>query len=85
MTQATPLQPDLILLDLRMPKLDGLTAADKILAERRVPIILLSGMTDNGLRTRAEKIGVAGFAVKPVDRPQLVCPQNCATPGRTTW
>ncbi len=54
-----------------MPKLDGLTAAEKILAERRVPIILLSGMADDALRSRAERIGVARFAVKPVDRQEL--------------
>lgn len=42
-SQAAVLRPDLIFLDLRMPKLDGLTAAETILANRRVPILLLTG------------------------------------------
>jgi len=69
--QAAALGPDLIFLDLRMPKLDGLTAAERILATRRVPIILLSGMSDGELRARAVRIGVVAQAVKPLDQPAL--------------
>ncbi len=70
-TEAGALRPDLVFLDLRMPKLDGLTAAERILAARPVPIILLTGMVDAALRRRAAQIGVVGFLAKPVDRREL--------------
>lgn len=65
--KAEALCPDLILLDLRMPKLDGITAAEKILAARAVPIILLTGQSDPALLALATRAGVMGHLVKPVD------------------
>jgi response regulator NasT len=70
-TQAAALGPDLIFLDLRMPKLDGITAAEQILASRPVPIVLVTGLADPPLLARAKSAGIAAHVVKPVDRPQL--------------
>jgi response regulator NasT len=69
--QAGQLRPDLVFLDLRMPKLDGLAAAEKILAERPVPLIVLTGQGDPGLTARLGRAGVMACLVKPVDRKEL--------------
>ncbi len=68
---ASSLHPDLVLLDLRMPGLDGITAAEKILADKWLPIIMVSGLDDATLADRLAKIGVVGQLVKPVDRRDL--------------
>ncbi len=70
-TLAAAMAPDLIFLDLRMPKLDGITAAQKILATRSVPIILLTGIADDALISQAMEAGIAAHLVKPVDSPEL--------------
>jgi response regulator NasT len=69
--QAGQLRPDLVFLDLRMPKLDGLAAAEKILADRPVPLIVLTGQGDPALTARLGRAGVMGCLVKPVDRKEL--------------
>jgi DNA-binding response OmpR family regulator len=70
-TKAEALCPDLVFLDMRMPKLDGIGAAARILAHRRVPIILLTGQTDPALTATALRVGILGCLVKPVDRREL--------------
>ncbi len=69
--KAEVLRPDLILLDMRMPKVDGIDAAGRILAHRRVPIIMITGLADRALTDRAVQAGVVAVLLKPVDRADL--------------
>ncbi len=69
--QAATLSPELIFLDFRLPRLDGMAAAQRILAGRRVPIVLLTGLLDAELEAQAMEVGIAGYLVKPVDQPEL--------------
>jgi response regulator NasT len=69
--KAESLTLDLVLLDIQMPHLDGLEAARKIMAQRPVPIVLITAHTDPVLIRRASEAGVMGYLVKPVDREDL--------------
>ena len=63
--------PDVILLDLNLPHLDGIEATRRILAERAVPIVALTGRS----RERAEEAleaGASSYVLKPFDGPALV-------------
>jgi response regulator NasT len=65
-------RPDLILLDIKMPKLDGITAAECIMATRPVPIIMVTAHIDDGLVRRAIAAGVMDYLIKPVSRQDLL-------------
>lgn len=68
-------QPDLILMDLRMPDVDGLEATSRIKAEpttSRIPVVLLTAEALTGTRERALEAGCDDYAVKPVDLKQLL-------------
>lgn len=60
------LKPDVVLLDIGMPVLDGLEAARRILAERLVPIVVLTGMSDDDTLEQARALGVQAFLLKPL-------------------
>ncbi len=71
--------PDLILLDMRMPRMDGfkfLSALRRKPAAKAVPVIIVSGLGDELLRAidarSAEELGVAGIFAKPFDVPTLL-------------
>jgi two-component system, response regulator PdtaR len=66
------LEPDLILLDIKMPRLDGLEATRQIMAHRPVPIVLVTAHSDPDLIQQAMVTGVMGYLLKPVDRKDLV-------------
>jgi AmiR/NasT family two-component response regulator len=65
------LTPDLILLDIKMPRLDGIEATREIMAHRPVPIILVTAHSDPDLIQRATAVGVIGYLVKPVALKEL--------------
>ena len=69
--KAESLTPDLILLDIKMPRLDGLEATREIMAHRPVPIILVTAHSDPDLIQRAMEAGVMGYLVKPVALKEL--------------
>jgi response regulator NasT len=69
--KAESLAPDFILLDIKMPHLDGLEATRQIMAQRPVPIVLVTAYSDPDLIERAMTTGVMGYLVKPVDRKDL--------------
>src|SRR5512147_900985 len=65
--KAEALAPELVFLDIQMPRLDGLEAAEGIMAIRPVPIILLTAHAELELIQRAMQSGVIGYLVKPVE------------------
>jgi response regulator NasT len=69
---AFALKPDLIVMDIKMPDLDGLSAAEKI-AELKIPVVLLTAFSQQELVTRAAEVGAMAFLVKPFS-PQDMLP-----------
>ncbi|MDX6408359.1 MAG: two-component system, response regulator PdtaR [Gaiellaceae bacterium] len=65
-------RPDLVLMDVRMPLLDGVEAARRILEERPVPIVLLTAHGDRELVARAIGVGIFGYLVKPFREQDLL-------------
>jgi AmiR/NasT family two-component response regulator len=65
-------QPDLALLDVKMPRLDGIEAARRILAERPIPIVMLTAYGQDELVARAVEAGVFGYLVKPFRETDLL-------------
>jgi response regulator NasT len=69
---ARTLEPDLVVMDVKMPKLDGVEAARRINAERPVPIVLLTAYSDRRLIARAVDVGISGYLVKPFREQELL-------------
>ena len=69
-------KPDLALLDILMPDMDGIEAAQRIAAQRPVPILLISAHSEDSLAQRASQAGIFAYLVKPVSvddlRPALL-------------
>lgn len=65
------LQPTLVIMDIKMPKLDGIEAATAITANGPIPIILITGMSSDEMATKAIEAGVFAYLVKPVTKKQL--------------
>ena len=65
-------EPDIVLLDVKMPVLDGIEAARRIMQERSVPILLLTAYTEAKLVRRAADAGVFAYLVKPFNTNELV-------------
>lgn len=66
------LNPDLVLMDIKMPEMDGITAARTILEERIAPIVLLTAFSDRELVEDAREAGVLGYISKPFREADLV-------------
>lgn len=65
--------PDVVLMDVRMPVFDGLTASETILSEDLARcVVLLTAFTDRDAIARASKAGVTGYLVKPIDQRALL-------------
>ena len=65
-------QPDVALLDVKMPRLDGIEAARRILDERPIPIVMLTAYGQDELVSRAIEAGVFGYLVKPFREADLL-------------
>jgi response regulator NasT len=65
-------EPDLAILDIKMPGLDGVSAAQRILQHRPIPIILLTAYSEVELVERALEAGVFAYLVKPVTEEDLL-------------
>jgi len=63
--------PDMALLDIRMPIMDGLTAARTIWGELRIPVVILSAYSDPENVELSTNIGVFAYLLKPADRDAL--------------
>lgn len=57
-------QPDLVVMDIKMPKLDGISAAEKI-AELKIPVVLLTAFSQTDLVFRAAEAGAMAYVTKP--------------------
>jgi two-component system, response regulator PdtaR len=70
--QAERLRPDLVIMDVKMPKMDGIDAAS-IIAERRIaPVVILTAFSQRELVERARDAGAMAYLVKPFGRKDLV-------------
>ena len=65
-------QPDVALLDVKMPRLDGIEAARRILEERPLPIVIVTAYGEQELVSRAVEAGVFGYLVKPFRETDLL-------------
>src|SRR6266571_4436015 len=65
-------QPDLAIMDVKMPHLDGIEAARRILDERPIPIVMLTAYEQDELVSRAVEAGVFGYLVKPFREQDLL-------------
>jgi response regulator NasT len=68
---ANRLKPDLILMDIRMPEMEGTEAAARIRDQMSVPIIMLTAYTDKDTIRKAEAAGAISYLVKPVNENEL--------------
>jgi response regulator NasT len=66
------LAPDLVIMDVRMPRLDGIEVARRLLSERPVPIVIVTAFAEQELVTRAAEAGVFGYLVKPFREDDLI-------------
>lgn len=64
-------QPDLVLLDVRMPDLSGLEAARRLRNETRIPFLFLSAFKDEEAIDCARREGALGYLIKPLDTAQI--------------
>ena len=64
--------PDLAIMDVKMPRVDGIEAARRILEERPIPIVMLTAYGQEELVTRAVEAGVFGYLVKPFREQDLL-------------
>lgn len=69
---ATRLRPDLLIMDIKMPDLDGISAAEELTRERIAPVVLLTAYSDQVLVKRAQDAGVVGYVVKPFREAELM-------------
>lgn len=65
-------RPDAAVLDLRMPKVDGIEAARRIYAERPIPIVMLTAFADRAHVDKAIEAGVFAYLVKPFRESDVV-------------
>ena len=65
-------EPDLAILDVKMPRLDGIEAARRIISERPIPIVMLTAYSQEELVSRAVEAGVFGYLVKPFRETDLL-------------
>ncbi len=69
---ARELQPDLVVMDVKMPKMDGITAAEQIAEERIAPVVMLTAFSQRDLVERAREAGAMAYVVKPFDASDVV-------------
>jgi len=69
---ATELRPDLVILDVKMPVLDGISAAERIVAESVAPVVMLTAFSQRELVERAVDAGAMAYLVKPFAKSDLL-------------
>src|ERR1044072_5778571 len=66
------LQPDLVILDIKMPRLDGLAVAERVASQRIAPVVILTAFSQRDLVDRARDAGAMAYLVKPFSKTDLV-------------
>lgn len=66
------LRPDVVFLDVKMPEMDGLTAAARIQEMHPTPVVLLTAYSERELVRQAQRVGVLAYLVKPIKEEDLV-------------
>lgn len=84
-SMARTLGPDLVILDVRMPHLSGLEAAERIHTERAVPIIIVTAYSDAEMLAQAATVPVFHYLVKPVSSAQLAAAITVAQARHQEW
>jgi len=69
---AEQLRPDLVILDVKMPVLDGIAAAEKIAGARIAPVVILTAFSQRDLVERARSAGAMAYLVKPFQKKDLL-------------
>lgn len=69
---ARDLKPELVVMDVQMPKLDGISAAEEIAKERIAPVVMLTAFSQRDLVERAREAGAMAYVVKPFDKSDVV-------------
>jgi response regulator NasT len=69
---AETLRPDLVILDVKMPVLDGISAAERIASQRIAPVVILTAFSQRDLVERARDAGAMAYLVKPFSKSDLV-------------
>jgi response regulator NasT len=69
---ATELEPDLVICDIKMPKMDGITAAGQIMGKRIAPVVMLTAFSQRDLVERARDAGAMAYLVKPFEKRDLL-------------
>lgn len=70
--QGESCMPDLVILDIKMPEMDGLEAARLLLDKNKVPVIFLTAYGEQELIERAARLPVMGYLVKPIKEAELL-------------
>jgi two-component system, response regulator PdtaR len=68
---AEQLRPDLVILDVKMPVLDGIAAAERIAGQRIAPVVMLTAFSQRDLVERARDAGAMAYLVKPFSQSDL--------------
>ncbi len=69
---ARELKPDVVIMDIKMPDLDGIEAARVLTEEKIAPVLLLTAYSQRDLVDRAKEAGVVGYLVKPFREQEIV-------------
>ena len=69
---ATALRPDLVIMDVKMPKRDGIDAAAEIVSEQIAPVVMLTAFSQRELIERARDAGAMAYLVKPFNQADLL-------------
>ncbi len=75
-------RPDLVIMDIKMPQMDGIAAAKKMAEEKLAPVLLLTAFSQPEIVEKAKDSGVLGYLVKPVQKAQLFPAMEIA---RSRW
>jgi response regulator NasT len=76
---ANSLQPDLVICDVKMPKMDGIAAAEQITSARIAPVVMLTAFSQRDLVERARDAGAMAYLIKPFQKRDLLPAIEMAT------
>ncbi|MDR0848584.1 MAG: response regulator [Propionibacteriaceae bacterium] len=65
-------EPDVVVMDVKMPKMDGITAAETITDERIAPVVILTAFSQKDLIARASAAGAMAYVIKPFDASDVI-------------